>query len=76
VACHAVRLSGAPLERSAAAFGADPIRVVATAALTVVGVARQPVVEPAEGREGEAPVAGPDAGGDPRKPMCSSPSGT
>ena len=52
--CHAVRLSGAPLERSAAAFGADPIRVAATAALTVVGVARQPVVEPAEGREGEA----------------------
>jgi hypothetical protein len=53
VTCHAVRLSGAPLERSAA-FGADPIRVAATAALTVVGVARQPVVEPAEGREGGA----------------------
>ena len=66
VAYHAVRLSGARPGQSAVVFGAGPIGLVTTAALTAAGVEQVVVVEPAEARKQKAGVAGAATVLDPR----------
>jgi (R,R)-butanediol dehydrogenase/meso-butanediol dehydrogenase/diacetyl reductase len=66
VAHHAVRLSGARPGHSAVVFGAGPIGLVTTAALTAAGVEQVVVVEPAEARKQKAAGAGAATVLDPR----------
>jgi len=66
VAYHAVRLSGARPGDSALVFGAGPIGLVTTAALSAAGVEEVIVVEPAEARKQKAAVAGASSVLDPR----------
>ncbi|RBY77220.1 2,3-butanediol dehydrogenase [Geodermatophilus sp. TF02-6] len=66
VAYHAVRISGARPGHSAVVFGAGPIGLVTTAALTAAGVEQVVVVEPAEARKQKASVAGASTVLDPR----------
>ena len=66
VAHHAVRLSGARPGQSAVVFGAGPIGLVTTAALTAAGVEQVVVVEPAEARKQKAAGAGAATVLDPR----------
>ena len=67
VAYHAVRLSGARPGHSAVVFGAGPIGLVTTAALTAAGVEQVVVVEPAGARKQKATVAGASSVLDPRE---------
>jgi len=66
VAYHAVRLSGARPGQSAVVFGAGPIGLVTTAALTAAGVEHVVAVEPAEARKQKAAGAGAATVLDPR----------
>jgi (R,R)-butanediol dehydrogenase / meso-butanediol dehydrogenase / diacetyl reductase len=66
VAYHAVRLSGARQGHAAVVFGAGPIGLVTTAALTAAGVEQVVVVEPAEARKQKAAGAGAATVLDPR----------
>jgi (R,R)-butanediol dehydrogenase/meso-butanediol dehydrogenase/diacetyl reductase len=66
VAYHAVRLSGARPGHAAVVFGAGPIGLVTTAALTAAGVEQVVVVEPAEARKQKAAGAGAATVLDPR----------
>lgn len=66
VAYHAVRLSGARPGQSAVVFGAGPIGLVTTAALTAAGVEQVVVIEPAEARKQKAAGAGAATVLDPR----------
>ncbi|GAA5648707.1 zinc-binding dehydrogenase [Geodermatophilus obscurus] len=66
VAHHAVRLSGARPGHAAVVFGAGPVGLVTTAALTAAGVEQAVVVEPAEARGQKAAGAGAATVLDPR----------